>query len=160
RQLENGSWNRCFHVRGRFRSERRWGHGEREQTLNNSSKSSHRRLVDQDEVHEWTIMKNLTFACASIRAGSCTSLSIVSKNSTQRNATAGSLLLFRPDLVVAQLPHEYFLVYGPPGVIEHRRDASRAANFRALPGNDDQRRRRFLIAQDGHSQRLSSRDGG
>src|SRR6516162_8167937 len=89
-----------------------------------------------------------------------TSLSIASKNPLQRSATAGSPLLFRPDLVVAQLPHEHFLVYGLPGVVEHRRDASRAANFRALPGNDDQRRGRFLIAQDGHAQRISSRDGG
>src|SRR5215469_13020116 len=90
-----------------------------------------------------------------------TSLSIASKNPLRRSATTvGSLLLFRPDLVVAQLPHEYFLVYGLPGVVEHRRDASRAANFRALPGNDDQRRWRFLIAQDGHAQRISPRDGG
>src|SRR5215469_17951789 len=87
-----------------------------------------------------------------------TSLSISSKNPLQRSATAGSLLLFRPDLVVAQLPHEHFLVYRSPGVVEHRRDASRAANFRALPGNDDQRSGRFLIAQDGHAQRLGSGD--
>jgi len=33
---------------------------------------------------------------------------------------AGSGLLFRPDLVIAQLPHENFLVYGLPGVVEHR----------------------------------------
>lgn len=33
---------------------------------------------------------------------------------------AGSRLLFRPDLIIAQLPHEYFLVYGLPGVVEHR----------------------------------------
>src|SRR6185312_14718274 len=46
------------------------------------------------------------------------------------------------------------------GVIKHRRDASCAADFRALPGNDDQRRGRLLIAQDGHTQRLPSRDGG
>src|SRR6516164_9827031 len=84
-----------------------------------------------------------------------TSLSITSKNPLRETQTAGSLLLFRPDLVIAQLPHEYFLVYGSPGVIEHRRDASRAANFRALPGNDDQGRRRFLIAQDRHAQRVS-----
>src|SRR6478752_6481734 len=74
--------------------------------------------------------------------------------------TAGSRLLFRPYLVIAQLPHEDFLVYRLPGVVEHRRDASRAANFRALPWHDDQRRGRFLIAQDGHAQRFSSRDGG
>jgi hypothetical protein len=64
---------------------------------------------------------------------------------------AGLRLLFRPYLVIAQLSHEYFLVYGLPGVVEHRRDASRAANFRALPWNDDQRRGRFLIAQNGHA---------
>src|SRR5215831_11415761 len=86
-----------------------------------------------------------------------TSLSIAS---LQRSATADLLLLFRPDLVVAQLPHEHFLVYGLPGVVEHGRDASRATNFRALPGNDDQRRGCFLIAQDGHAQRISPRDGG
>src|SRR5215472_32580 len=89
-----------------------------------------------------------------------TSLCIASKNPPQRSAAAVSLLLFRPDLVIAQLPHEYFLVYGLPGVVEHGRDASRAANFRALPGNDDQRRGRFLIAQDGHAQRVSSGDRG
>src|SRR5690348_11522971 len=66
------------------------------------------------------------------------SVSIVSKNPTTANPTAGSLLLFRPDLVVAQLPHEHFFVYRLPGVIEHRRDTSRTANFRALPGNDNQ----------------------
>src|SRR5262249_46777526 len=33
------------------------------------------------------------------------------------------------------------------------------AEFRALPGNDDQRLRRFLIAQNGHAERLSSGDG-
>src|SRR5262249_42501908 len=89
-----------------------------------------------------------------------TSLSIASKNPLHRSATAGSLLLFCPDFLVAQPPHEHFLVYGPSGVIEHRRDASRAANFRTLPGNDDQRCGRFLIAQDGHAQRVSSWDGG
>jgi len=33
---------------------------------------------------------------------------------------AGSRPLFRPYFVIAQLPHENFLVYGLPGVIEHR----------------------------------------
>jgi hypothetical protein len=33
---------------------------------------------------------------------------------------AGLRLLFRPYLVIAQLSHEYFLVYGLPGVVEHR----------------------------------------
>src|SRR5215467_1438064 len=57
-----------------------------------------------------------------------------------------SWLRFRPDLVVTQRPHEHFLIYRLPGIIEHRRDAGRAADSRALPGNDDQRRGRFLIA--------------
>ena len=47
-------------------------------------------------------------------------LLIASKNPLQQTQTAGSRLLFRPDLVIAQLPHEYFLVYGLPGVVEHR----------------------------------------
>jgi hypothetical protein len=49
-----------------------------------------------------------------------------------------SWLRFRPDLVVAQRPHEHFLIYRLPGIVEHRRDAGRAADSRALPGNDDQ----------------------
>src|SRR5205807_10023304 len=45
-------------------------------------------------------------------------------------------------------------------VVEQRRDAGAIAEFRALPGNDDQCFRRFLIAQNGHAERLSSGDGG
>src|SRR5262249_7284000 len=57
-----------------------------------------------------------------------------------------SRLRFRPDLVVAQRPHEHFLIYRLPGIVEHRRDARRTTDFRAFPGNDDQRRGRLLIA--------------
>src|SRR5262245_52585015 len=63
-----------------------------------------------------------------------------------------SLLLLRSDLVVAQCPKEDFLVHGLPGVVEHRRDAERTAELGALPGDDDQRLGRFLIAQNGHAQ--------
>src|SRR5262245_7412167 len=106
-------------------------------------------------------MSSLAIECKAMppRSFLQTNLSIASKNPPRQHD--GRLrLLFRPDLVVAQLTHEHFLVYGAPGVVEHRRDAGRAANFRALPGNDDQRRGRFLIAQDGHAQRVSSGDGG
>ena len=61
-----------------------------------------------------------------------------------------------PDFVVTEHSHEHFLVDGLPGVVEHRRDAGRVAEFRALPGNDDQRLGRFLIAQNRHAERLSS----
>ena len=49
-----------------------------------------------------------------------------------------SRLRFRPDLVIAQRPHEHFLIYRLPGIVEHRRDAWRPADIRAFPGNDDQ----------------------
>lgn len=66
-------------------------------------------------------MENLTFECKarSPRKQPAASLSIASKNPLHRNAN-GSRLLFRPYFVIAQFPHEYFLVYGLPGVVEHR----------------------------------------
>ena len=57
----------------------------------------------------------------------------------------------RPDLVVAQLSHENVLVDGLSAVIERLRDAERIAQLRALPRNDDQRLRRFLISQNRHA---------
>jgi len=75
--------------------------------------------------------ENLTFECkACFRASSPQLISrLLPKIHFRETQTAGSWLLFRPYFVIAQLPHEYFLVYGLPGVVEHRRDASRAANF-------------------------------
>src|SRR5215471_13550369 len=105
-------------------------------------------------------MENLSLNKARLRASILQLVSrLLPKIQFSETQTAGSLLLFRPDLVITQLPHEHFFVYGLPGVVEHRRDAGRAANFRALPGNDHQRRGRFLIAQNGHAQRFPSRDG-
>src|SRR5262252_83580 len=108
-----------------------------------------------------TYKTNLTLGTARHRSAQlpATSFDWFDQSQFSETQTAGSLLLFRPDLVIAQLPHEHFLVYGLSGVVEHRRNASRAANFRALPGNDDERRGRFLVAQNGHAQRFSSRDG-
>src|SRR5215471_7291637 len=63
-----------------------------------------------------------------------------------------SLLLLRADLVVAQRPQEDLLVDGLAGVVEHRRDTDRVAHLGALPGDDDQRLGRFLVAQNGHPQ--------
>src|SRR5215467_241798 len=95
------------------------------------------RSVDKRAVHEWTHSEDLTATKAAV-----------------------SGLLFRPDLVVLQGPHKHFLVYWLPGVVEHRRDAKRAADFGAFPGNYDQRGRRLLITKDGHAERISSGDGG
>src|SRR6266699_877780 len=78
---------------------------------------------------------------------------------SSRTRRGASWLRFRSDLVIAKRPHEHFLIHGLSGIVEHRRDARRAADFRALPRNDDQRRGRFLIAQNRHTQRLSSWDG-
>ena len=67
-------------------------------------------------------MENLTFECkACLRASILQLVSrLLPKIHFSETQTAGSRLLFRPDLVIAQLPHEYFLVYGLPGVVEHR----------------------------------------
>lgn len=64
-------------------------------------------------------MENLTFECKARppRKQPAARLSIASKKFTLANC---SRLLFRPYFVIAQLPHEYFLVYGLPGVVEHR----------------------------------------
>ena len=73
--------------------------------------------MDQDEVMNGRSVEPLLEMEASVRA---TCLMIASGNPLQRSAQAGLLLLFRPDLVIAQLPHENFLIYGTAGVIEHR----------------------------------------
>jgi hypothetical protein len=89
------------------------------------------RFADQDDRHEWPrAMENLTFECKARLQQAAANLSIASpKIPFSEMQTAGSRFLFRPYLVIAQLPHENFLVYGLSGVVEHRRDASRAANF-------------------------------
>lgn len=67
-------------------------------------------------------MEHLTFECkACLRASSLQLISrLFPKIHFSETQTDGSPLLFRPYLVIAQLPHEYFLVYGLPGVVEHR----------------------------------------
>ena len=77
------------------------------------------------------VVENLTVECkARLHASSLQLIPrLLPKIHFSETQTAGSRLLFRPYLVIAQLPHEDFLVYGLPGVVEHRRDASRAANF-------------------------------
>src|SRR3954466_414709 len=69
---------------------------------------------------------------------------------------AAGLRRFRPDVVITEHSHEYFLVDGLPGIVEQRRDALDVTEFRTLPGNNDQRLGRFLIAQNGHAERLSA----
>src|SRR5262249_48737829 len=65
---------------------------------------------------------------------------------------------FRSDFVVAEHPHEYILVDGLPGVVEQRRNALDIAELRAFPGNDDQSLVRLLVAENRHTERLSSGD--
>jgi hypothetical protein len=67
-------------------------------------------------------MENLTFECkARLKASSWQLISLLfPKIYFSGTQTAGLRLLFRPYLVIAQLPHEHFLVYGLPGVVEHR----------------------------------------
>ena len=66
-------------------------------------------------------MENLIFECkACLHASSlCLISRLLPKIHFSETQTAGLRLLFRPYFVVAQLPHEYFLVYGLPGVVEH-----------------------------------------
>jgi hypothetical protein len=64
-------------------------------------------------------VENLTLNKRRLRAGISQLVSdyvqkIHSKNHFSETQTAGSRLLFRSDLVIAQLPHEDFLVYGLP----------------------------------------------
>src|SRR5262249_7222257 len=129
RRPQNDSRNRCFDVRQMAQKRAALGPCREEQTLEDSTKSSHGQIGGSDGVDEWIHHEEFTFPAHPSAQLPATSLAIASKNPTAANTTAASRLLFRPDLVVAQLPHENFLVYGPPGVIEHRRDASRAANF-------------------------------
>jgi hypothetical protein len=81
-----------------------------------------RRFADQDSGHEWTRMENLTFECkAHLHASSRQLISrLLLKIHFSKTRTASSRFLFRPYFVIAQLPHEHFLVYGLPGVVEHR----------------------------------------
>src|SRR5207245_9878771 len=66
---------------------------------------------------------------------------------------------FRSNFVVTKHSHEHLFVYGSPRVVKHGRVAGAIAEFRALLGSDDQSFRCFLIAQNGHAERLASGDG-
>src|SRR5689334_1072621 len=63
---------------------------------------------------------------------------------------------FRSDFVVAERPHENILVDGLPRVVEQRRNALNIAEFRTLPGNDDESLGCFLVAENRHTEPFSS----
>ena len=87
------------------------------------------RFADQDGGSEWTGLCRISLLHARHALMRNALPKVLPKIHLSGTQTVSLLLLFRPDLVIAQLAHENFFVYRLPGVVEHRRDASRAANF-------------------------------